>query len=110
MSKEPLALQIWYAGLGALARAEKEGNSWIETLIEEGKEYESTNKDKLSSGLNELEQKATSRTKRKFENIENSFEAKVSQSLSKIGLMTKPEFEALKEKLSKLEEQINQKE
>lgn len=88
-------------------RSESENAEWLEALIKDGKEYEAARVDELKSKLSKIEDKTVSSTKRKFDDIEKSFETKVSQSLSRVGLMSKSEFETLKEKLEQLEQQIN---
>ncbi|TCS41992.1 phasin family protein [Reinekea marinisedimentorum] len=107
MKKDSFAQQIWYAGLGVIARAESENTEWLQDFIKEGEKYEEARIDELKAKLSQFEDKTVGSTKRKFDDIEKSFESKVSQSLSKVGLMSKSEFETLKEKLEQLEQQIN---
>lgn len=110
MKKETLAQQIWYAGLGALARAESDGAQWLETLMEEGRAYEISKKEELQSKLDDFgKPDAEQPVRHRFDNIEKSFEDKVTNSLSKLGILSKKDMKSLIDRVEELERKISDK-
>ncbi len=112
MSKKLLPKNIWLAGLGAIARAEKKGDEWLEELMRDGEVYESEKKDDLDQALLNMTGKvkeSTSRLRQSFDNIEQSFERKVSSTMSKIGLVSKRELDKVKGQLDELEQKLKEK-
>lgn len=104
-----LPKKIWLAGLGALSRAEHEGEEWLSSLMQEGERYEKEKKDELDEALTQMTDRLKDnhhRVKEKFTNIESSFENKVKDALSRIGLVSKSELTVLKERLEALESQL----
>jgi poly(hydroxyalkanoate) granule-associated protein len=104
-----LPKKIWLAGLGAIARAEKEGDEWLETLMKEGETFESEKKDDLDKVLTTMTEKvkeSPTKVKEKFGNIENTFESKISDTLGKLGMVSKDELSSLKERLTAIEAQL----
>ncbi len=112
MTKKLLPKRIWLAGLGAIARAEKEGEEWLEELMRDGEVYESEKKDDLDQVLLNMTGKvkeSTSRVRQSFDNIEQTFEHKVSNTMSKIGLVSKKELDKVKNQLDELEQKLKEK-
>jgi poly(hydroxyalkanoate) granule-associated protein len=104
-----LPKKIWLAGLGAIARAEKEGEEWLESLMEEGEQFESEKKEDLDKALSSMTDKvkeSPTRVREKFGNIENTFESKISNTLGKLGMVSRDELSSLNERLSALEAQL----
>jgi poly(hydroxyalkanoate) granule-associated protein len=108
-----LPKKIWLAGLGAIARAEKEGDDWLKELMEEGSHFEQDKKDELDQvllSLNEAFKENQGKIREKFGNIENSFETKVSSALGRIGLVSKDELDDLKARLETIEKNLQAQE
>ena len=104
-----LPKKIWLAGLGAIARAENEGEEWLETLMEDGKQYELDKKEDLDQvllSMTERMKEGQQRVRQKVSHIEQTFEGKISDALSRIGLVSKDELSGLKERLETLESQL----
>jgi poly(hydroxyalkanoate) granule-associated protein len=105
-----LPKKIWLAGLGAIARAEHEGDEWLDQLMKDGELFESEKKDDLDQILLNISEKAKdsgNRVKEKFSNIENTFESKVSDTLTKLGMVSKDELKSLQQRLKDIEAQLN---
>lgn len=106
-----LPKKIWLAGLGALARAEEEGESWLNDLMKEGEEFEQAKKEEIQQAVLEMGSKlkeTKQHTKQRFENIEKTFETKISEALGHIGLASKDEVTVLKSRLQELEEKLTE--
>jgi len=104
-----LPKRIWYAGLGALSRAEKEGEEWLDDLVEEGQFYESEQKDKMEDVFDQLKTRLGEEAEnvgRKMDNIEKTFERKVSETLSRLGLASRSEYDELQRKMADLQEEL----
>ena len=109
MSDLSLVEKIWFAGLGALARAEKQDEVWLEELIEDGRIYEESRKDDINQSLKNLSEQTDetqSKMRHRFADIEASFENKVSETLHHLGLASKKDINALKKRLKNIEENI----
>ncbi|MHB1065779.1 MAG: phasin family protein [Georgenia sp.] len=48
------AREIWFAGLGAVAMAEKEGGKFFRQLVSEGKRFEKTNLARVEKGFDSV--------------------------------------------------------
>lgn len=74
------AHQIWLAGLGAYAKAGKEGADYFKKLVSEGEAVEKQGKELVSSQV----ESATSRVNSKVESIRERFQTRTGSSLSKV--------------------------
>lgn len=104
-----LPKKIWLAGLGAIARAEREGDVWLEELMAEGEIFEREKKDDIDNALQEMTNKvkgSRNRVKQRFDSIESTFETKVSKLLHKVGLASADELGELQSRLEALEKQL----
>jgi len=109
MNKTLLPKKIWLAGLGAISRAEKEGETWLEELMSEGEVFEQDKKEDLDQALLNMTEKVQDgkvKVKHRIENIEHTFESKVSSTLGKLGIVSKNELHALRERLEELEKKL----
>ncbi|WP_196157708.1 phasin family protein [Reinekea sp. G2M2-21] len=104
-----LPKKIWLAGLGAIARAEREGDVWLEELMAEGETFEREKKDDIDNALQEMTERvkgSRNRVKQRFDSIESTFETKVSKLLHKVGLASADELGILQSRLDALEKQL----
>lgn len=74
------AHQIWLAGLGAYAKAGKEGADYFKKLVSEGEAVEKQGKELVSSQV----ESATSRVNNKVESIRERFQTRTGTSLNKV--------------------------
>lgn len=108
---------IWLAGLGALARAQREGPKLFESLVKEGGAFElrqranvqelATNvwgqlRDSLDAGATGIRDKATET----MDNLEGIFQSRVHQALQQLGVPTSQEIEALARKVKELNRSV----
>ena len=79
---------IWLAGLGAYIKAGKEGIKLFDNLVHDGKELDEFTRKKavqVKEKANELTESAAD----EFKKIEDDFDKRVSETLSRIGLAGK---------------------
>ncbi|WP_373184376.1 phasin family protein [Halopseudomonas sp.] len=74
------AHQIWLAGLGAYAKAGKEGADYFKKLVNEGEAVEKQGKELVSSQI----ESATSRVNTKVESLRERFQTRTGSSLNKV--------------------------
>ena len=109
------AQQIWLAGLGAFARAQEEGSKVFEALVKEGvsiqrktqvatEEKISEAKSKMAGLASDIQAKAGNR----WDKLENIFEERVAKALSKLGVPSMIELNALTARIDELEKSLRQ--
>lgn len=99
------AQKVWYAGLGALATAEKEGGKAFKNLVSRGKKYERSlkkpvarAKKKVSGTVQDVRGKAGKTWKR----VESAFDHQVEAALHRIGVPTRQEIADLTRRVEAL--------
>jgi poly(hydroxyalkanoate) granule-associated protein len=112
-----LGHQIWLAGLGAVARAQREGPKVFESLVEEGSALEQrqrSNVRHLAQGAwNELRESLDTRTaaargkaSEALDNLEEIFQTRVQKALQQLGMPTSQEIGALSRKVNELNRSV----
>ena len=110
------ANQIWLAGLGAYAKAEKEGTKLFEGLVRDGEKLENktrdfverqitTAKDQVSAArgkVDEVRAKATG----SWGKVERAFDERVSNALHRLDIPTKADFDDVSDRIDALGERI----
>lgn len=106
------ARKIWLAGLGAYAKAGKEGLDYVKELIKAGESVEKDGKkvfDKELKAANsqiEVAKDEVAEVKGKvevqFDKLEKLFDARVASALNRIGIPSKHDVDTLSAKLDKL--------
>lgn len=109
------AQHIWLAGLGAMAKAQSQGTKAFEALISDGlafqrktqqaaqeKIHEAT--EQLSHLAKDFGQQSTGRIDR----LEHLFEDRVARALSRLGIPSVADLQALSERIAALEAQLPQ--
>ena len=110
--------QIWLAGLGALARAQREGPKLFESLVEEGgslEERQRANATRLVKGawegLRETVDARAAEVRGKagetLENLEAIFQSRVQKALQQLGMPTSKEINALSRKVNELNHSVH---
>ena len=119
------AQQIWLAGLGAFSKAQAEGGKVFETLVKDGvglqrktqaaaEEKISEATSKMTSMANGITAKATgvatditAKATGQWDKLENLFEERVAKALSKMGMPTAKEVQALSKRVDELSAKLN---
>ena len=110
--------QAFLAGLGALANAQKAGSKAFDKLVEQGKSFSRQTTDKseeliddVQSAIRSMASGAQSRASGlleqmretpQVEKIQGVFDARVADTLNRLGVASKQDIEALNDKLDRL--------
>ncbi|HDY99128.1 MAG TPA: poly(3-hydroxyalkanoate) granule-associated protein PhaI [Pseudomonas sabulinigri] len=101
--------QIWLAGLGAYAKAGKEGADYFKKLVSEGEAVEKQGKELVSSQveaansrIESFKEKVQEKTGGRFNKVEEVFDERVASTLSRIGIPSKKDIDQLSAKLDDL--------
>jgi poly(hydroxyalkanoate) granule-associated protein len=101
------AYQIWLAGLGALSIAEDESGKIFKTLVNRGRAFEASTKDRLVEAKDRLDvRRAASDT---MDRIAENLDEGMSGVLSRLGLPTKKEIEGLTKRVERLTKTLEEK-
>jgi len=101
------AQKIWLAGLGAYERARAEGPRMFDTLVEQGKSLGGQARDAADQALRSLKDSASTAGGR-FDKLEQVFEDRVSQSLKRLGVVTRSEVADLNKGVRDLADQVRE--
>jgi poly(hydroxyalkanoate) granule-associated protein len=114
------AQQIWLAGLGAFSKAQAEGGKVFETLVKDGmglqRKTQAAAEEKISEATSKMTNMAngitakatgvasdiTSKATGQWDKLENIFEERVAKALSKLGMPTAKEVQALSKRVDEL--------
>ena len=109
------AQQIWLAGLGAFAKAQEEGSKVFDTLVKEGmsiqRKTQAAAEGKITEATSRLGDMASdlqSKAGNRWDKLENIFEDRVAKALSKLGVPSAREVNALTERIDQLDKRIEQ--
>ncbi len=94
--------QIWLAGLGAFARAEEEGGKLFDNLVKLGEELESKTKEIADTTVGEVRGRVLEKATDTKEKVERAFDDRITHTLTRLGIPTQKDVEALNEKLDAL--------
>lgn len=107
------AQQIWLAGLGAFAKAQAEGGKAFDSLVKEGlsiqRKTQSVAEERIaeaSSRMSNMATDITSKAAGQWDKLENIFEDRVAKALSKLGVPSARDIEALMERIEDLNRQV----
>jgi poly(hydroxyalkanoate) granule-associated protein len=107
------AQQIWLAGLGAFAKAQAEGGKVFETLVTEGMSIQRKTRSIAEEKLGEVTGKAskmagefTKQANDSWDKLENVFEGRVERALSRLGVPTNKDIQALIERVDALNSSV----
>jgi poly(hydroxyalkanoate) granule-associated protein len=97
------ATQIWLAGLGAFAKAQKEGTKIFDALVAEGEAVQAQAKKAAGDAYAEVKAKATkSIDQLSWDNLERVFEERVSRALNALSVPTKKDLDTLAQRVAEL--------
>lgn len=104
------AQQIWLAGLGAFSKAQEEGGKVFQTLVKEGmaiqRKTQAVAEEKMSAASSKMASMASdiqSSAGQRWGKLENIFEDRVAKALTKLGVPSAKDVEALKERIDALQ-------
>ncbi len=118
------AQQIWLAGLGAFSKAQAEGGKVFETLVKDGmglqRKTQAAAEEKISEATSKMTAMAngitakatgvatdiTAKATGQWDKLENIFEERVAKALSKMGMPTAKEVQALAKRVDELSAQL----
>jgi poly(hydroxyalkanoate) granule-associated protein len=107
------AQQIWLAGLGAFSKAQQEGTKAFESLVKEGLSIQRKTQavaeeriagatSRMTNMANDLTAKATGQ----WDKLETIFEDRVARTLSKLGVPTAQDIDALIDRIDELNRNV----
>jgi poly(hydroxyalkanoate) granule-associated protein len=107
------AHQIWVAGLGAFARAQKGGSELFDKLVQEGGDLQklterlSPEKGFLANGaMSRLAENVGKQASGSWDKLEKVFEDRVAHALRKLGVPSREEVEALSREVAELKAKL----
>ena len=118
------AQQIWLAGLGAFSKAQAEGGKVFEALVKDGmglqRKTQAAAEEKISEATSKMTNMAngisakatgvatgiTAKATGQWDKLENIFEERVAKALSKMGMPTAKEVQALAKRVDELSAQL----
>jgi len=92
------ASQIWLAGLGAFATAQREGHKVFEALVSEGEKFQERTKVAADDRISEVKTKATGA----WDKLEQVFEERVARALHSLSVPTRKDIDQLSERVAEL--------
>ncbi len=103
------AQQIWLAGMGAFSKAQEEGGKVFEALVKEGvslqKKTQDIAEDKIAEVTGKMSAMAgtvTSKAGQNWDKLEAIFEQRTAKAMSKLGVPTAKDVQALSARLDEL--------
>lgn len=107
------AQQIWQAGLGAFAKAQGEGAKVFDTLVKEGLAFQhktqTAAEEKITAAterLTRLSDDVQNKAGQQWDRLERVFEGRVAQALTKLGVPTRGDIDALCERIDALTAEV----
>ena len=97
------AQQIWLAGLGAFAKAQREGNNVFDALVRQGEAIQKTTRKVAEDKVTEMAARATGT----WDKLEQVFEKRVARSLHSLGVPTKDDVATLGKRVAELKAAVD---
>jgi len=101
--------QIWLAGLGAFAKAEKEGSKLFEVLVKRGEEVESQVMQKTEEAIEGLKgrlEEVKDQAANNWNKLEKAFQKRVTRALHRLGVPSREDIQDLAKQVNALQESI----
>lgn len=99
------AQQIWLAGLGAFAVAQKEGGKVFDSLVKEGETARARAEEKVGevSGMaGKFAADAAGKAAQTWDKLDNVFETRVAKALNRLNVPTHKELQELNKRIKDL--------
>ena len=107
------AQEIWLAGLGAFAKAQKDGENAFQKLVQDGVDMQKKNQADAQRKLAEATEKMTAlasdmaaKASGNFGKLEGIFEDRVARALKQLGVPTADEVQTLRDEVAALKAQV----
>ncbi len=110
------ASQIWLAGLGAYAKAEKEGTKLFEVLVRDGEKLENKTRDFVERQITTARDQVTAardkvdevraRATGSWGKVERAFDERVSHALHRLDIPTKLDFDDVSDRIDALADRV----
>ncbi len=97
------AQQIWLAGLGAFAKAQREGNKVFDALVHQGESIQQQTRKIAEGKVTEMAAKATGT----WDKLEQVFENRVARALHSLGVPTRADVAALTKRVAELKAAVD---
>jgi len=108
------AQHVWWAGLGALQRAQAEGSRLFDTLVQEGAEVERDGRRRAEERAETVRDEVESRFDQARENaamgwgrIERAFDDRLRSALRRLDIPEREELDALRRQVQQLRSQVS---
>jgi len=92
------ATQIWLAGLGAFAKAQKEGGKLFDALVKEGEGVQKQARKSAEAALADVKASAS----KSWDQLEQVFESRVARALHTLNVPTKKDIDTLSHRVAEL--------
>lgn len=107
------AQEIWLAGLGAFAKAQKDGENAFQKLVQDGVNMQKKNQEDAQRKLAEATEKMTAlagdmaaKASGNWGKLEGIFEDRVARAIRQLGVPTAVEVQALRDEVAALQAQV----
>ena len=107
------AQQIWLAGLGAFSKAQEEGGKMFEALVKDGtalqRKTQAVAEEKIgevTSRMSTMAGDVTAKAGQQWDKLEAIFEERTSRALSKLGVPSAKDVDALVKRIDELQAQV----
>lgn len=108
------AQNVWWAGLGALQRAQAEGSRLFDSLVQEGAEVEREGRRRTEEQVDEVRDEVRSRFDEARDSaaagwgrIERAFDDRLRSALRRLDVPEREELDALRRQVSQLRNQVS---
>ncbi len=101
--------QIWLAGVGAFAVAQKEGSKLFDSLVQEGEQVEARTREVAESTVDEVKDQvkvARQQANRKWDKLEQVFQDRVARALNSLGVPTSKDLQELTREVKNLSKNV----
>jgi len=105
------ARQVWLAGLGAVSKAEKEGNKLFEVLVERGEQVQAQARKRAEDKVEEVKGRVEAMRDKATDNwnkLEQVFRNRVVRVLQRLGVPTPADVQALSRQVEVLQTSIQE--
>ncbi|MDC3739377.1 phasin family protein [Pseudomonas syringae pv. syringae] len=113
---EKYSRQIWLAGLGAYSKISNDGSKLFDTLVKDGEKAEKLTKVEAQKQLDDVKNTSKSAKSRvddvkdlavgKWNELEEAFDKRLNGAISRLGVPSRSEVQALHSKVDQLTRQI----
>jgi len=108
------AQHVWWAGLGALQRAQAEGSRLFDTLVQEGAEVERDGRRRAETRVDSVREEVEARVDQArdtaasgWNRIERAFDERLRNALRRLDVPEREELDALRKQVQSLRSQVS---